>query len=94
MRGTGEVRDAEEEFWMHGEVWITCEKPWDAQGGLGCTEVWITCEKPWDAQGSLGCMEKCGMHREHTGSVAGQGHLAHHVPTVPHVCPGGCGTGG
>lgn len=66
---------------MHGEVW-------DARGGLGRTGRCGMHREVWDALGGLGCVEGCGVHREHTGSVAGQGHLAHHVLVVPRVCRG------
>lgn len=52
--------------------------------------------KVWDAQEGLACTERFGMHGEHTGSMAGQGHLAHHVPTVCAqgvVAPGGDSSG-
>lgn len=90
MRGTEEIWDAQEKFGMHREVWNVCEKPWDAQGGLGCIESYGMCVRNLGMhRRNLGCIERCGVHGEHTGSGSGQGHLAHHVPTVPRVCPGG-----
>lgn len=32
---------------MHREVWDVCEKPWDAQGGLGCLG---STQDPWQGR--------------------------------------------